>query len=203
MHATGCRCLDHWHTTDELTQRKIAALDLNLAQEHIERVEKLLPETFVSRIRTNSLASLQCGTTVNGQSSKPSRAMAQSSTKQRRLRLVKVLVQPVFVLDDGESIVELEHPATAIPASEWPTYSSERFPAEVQALGVGLPYAITTAILGGTTEWLALQFKAIGQEEWFYWYVAGAALISLVVYLAMPETRRTSLLNCWPGPAGS
>jgi MFS transporter, MHS family, alpha-ketoglutarate permease len=80
---------------------------------------------------------------------------------------------------------------------------SELFPAEVRALGVGLPYAITTAILGGTTEWLALQFKAIGQEEWFYWYVAGAALISLVVYLAMPETRRTSLLNCWPGPAGS
>ena len=39
MHATGCRCLDHWHTTDGLTQRKIAALDLNLAQEHIERVE--------------------------------------------------------------------------------------------------------------------------------------------------------------------
>jgi hypothetical protein len=58
MHATGCRCLDHWHTTDGLTQRKIAALDLNLAQEHIERVEKFLPETFVSRIRTNSLASL-------------------------------------------------------------------------------------------------------------------------------------------------
>jgi hypothetical protein len=27
--------------TDGLTQRKIAALDLNLAQEHIERVEKI------------------------------------------------------------------------------------------------------------------------------------------------------------------
>jgi hypothetical protein len=61
---------------DGLTQRKIAALDLNLAQEHIERVEKFLPETFVSRIRTNSLASLQCGTTVNGQSSKPNPLVA-------------------------------------------------------------------------------------------------------------------------------
>jgi hypothetical protein len=50
-----------------------------------------------------------------------------------RLRLVKVAVQPFFVLDDGETIVEVEHPATVIPASEWPTYSSERFPSEVRA----------------------------------------------------------------------
>jgi hypothetical protein len=76
MHATGCRCLDHWPTTDGLTQRKIAALDLNLSQENIERVENFLPETFFSRIRTNSLASLQCGTTVNGQSSKPNPLVA-------------------------------------------------------------------------------------------------------------------------------
>ena len=48
-----------------------------------------------------------------------------------KLRLIKVLVQPVFVLDDGETITEIEHPATAIPASEWPTYSSERFPREL------------------------------------------------------------------------
>jgi hypothetical protein len=39
MHATGCRCVDHWHTTDGSTQRNIAALDLYLAQEHIERAE--------------------------------------------------------------------------------------------------------------------------------------------------------------------
>jgi hypothetical protein len=49
-----------------------------------------------------------------------------------KLRLVKVAVQPFFVLDDGESITELDHPATVIPASEWPTYSSERFPREVE-----------------------------------------------------------------------
>jgi MFS transporter, MHS family, alpha-ketoglutarate permease len=36
---------------------------------------------------------------------------------------------------------------------------SELFPAEVRALGVGLPYAITTAVLGVTTEWLALESK--------------------------------------------
>jgi hypothetical protein len=48
-----------------------------------------------------------------------------------RLRLVKVIVQPVFVLDDGENVSEVDHGATVIPAAEWPTYSSERFPREV------------------------------------------------------------------------
>lgn len=67
---------------------------------------------------------------------------------------------------------------------------SELFPAHVRALAVGLSYAFTTAVLGGTTEWVALKFKAVGHEEWFYWYVSGAVLISLVVYLLMPETRR-------------
>lgn len=51
----------------------------------------------------------------------------------RKLRLVKVLVQPVFMLDDGETLTELEHAAVAIPPDEWPTYSSERFPAELAA----------------------------------------------------------------------
>lgn len=48
-----------------------------------------------------------------------------------RLRLVKVIVQPVFVLDDGENVTELEHGPVAIPAAEWASYSGERFPAEV------------------------------------------------------------------------
>ena len=49
-----------------------------------------------------------------------------------KLRLVKVLVQPVLVLDDGETIEEVDHPAIVIPADEWPTYSSERFPREIE-----------------------------------------------------------------------
>ena len=48
-----------------------------------------------------------------------------------KLRLVKIAVQPFFILDDGETITELEHPATVIPASEWPTYCTERFPREL------------------------------------------------------------------------
>jgi hypothetical protein len=50
----------------------------------------------------------------------------------KKLRLVKVAVQPFFVLDDGENIKEIEHGVTIIPASEWSAYSSERFPREVK-----------------------------------------------------------------------
>jgi hypothetical protein len=51
----------------------------------------------------------------------------------RKLRLVKVLVQPVFIIDDGKTLEELEHPSIAVPAAEWSTYSSERFPREARA----------------------------------------------------------------------
>jgi MFS transporter, MHS family, alpha-ketoglutarate permease len=66
---------------------------------------------------------------------------------------------------------------------------TELFPVRIRALAVGLPYALTTAILGGTTEFVALRFKASGHEQYFYWYVTVCAAISLVVYLRMPETR--------------
>jgi hypothetical protein len=56
---------------------------------------------------------------------------APQGTKPK-LRLVKVLVQPVLVLDDGKKIEEIDHPAVVIPADEWPTYSSERFPREIE-----------------------------------------------------------------------
>lgn len=48
-----------------------------------------------------------------------------------KLKLVKVLVQPVFVLDHGDTVEEIEHPVVAVPAAEWATYGSERFPREV------------------------------------------------------------------------
>lgn len=66
---------------------------------------------------------------------------------------------------------------------------TELFPARIRALAVGLPYALTTAILGGTTEFVALRFKASGHESYFYWYVTVWAAISLLVYIRMPETR--------------
>jgi MHS family alpha-ketoglutarate permease-like MFS transporter len=66
---------------------------------------------------------------------------------------------------------------------------AELFPTEIRALGVGLPYALTVAIFGGTAEFVALFAKERGVEEWYYWYVTGCALLSLLVYWRMGETR--------------
>jgi MHS family alpha-ketoglutarate permease-like MFS transporter len=72
---------------------------------------------------------------------------------------------------------------------------SELFPARVRALGVGLPFAIVSSVMGGTTEYLALRFKHAGHESWFFYYVSACAAISLVTYVLMPETRHRSVID--------
>jgi MHS family alpha-ketoglutarate permease-like MFS transporter len=72
---------------------------------------------------------------------------------------------------------------------------AEMFPAEVRALGVGFPYAITVAVFGGTAEYVALKFKNIGNEPYFYWYVTACIFLSLIVYISTADTRRTSLMD--------
>ena len=72
---------------------------------------------------------------------------------------------------------------------------AELFPAEVRALGVGLPYALTVAVFGGTAEHVALWFRQAGFESGFYWYVTACIGVSLLVYLRMPETQRTSRID--------
>jgi MFS transporter, MHS family, alpha-ketoglutarate permease len=72
---------------------------------------------------------------------------------------------------------------------------AELFPTEVRALGVGLPYAIAVSLFGGTAEYLALWFKSIGHERWYYWYVTLCIAGSLVVYATMPDTRDASRIE--------
>ena len=72
---------------------------------------------------------------------------------------------------------------------------AELFPVEIRALGVGLPYALTVAIFGGTAEYVALWFNDIGQESGFYWYVTACIACSLLVYIHMPDTRKHSLID--------
>ncbi|HEY4369061.1 MAG TPA: MFS transporter [Steroidobacteraceae bacterium] len=72
---------------------------------------------------------------------------------------------------------------------------AELFPTRVRATGVGLPYAITVSIFGGTSESIALWFKSIGHESWFYYYLTGCIATSLLVYLLMRDTRSTSAMN--------
>ncbi|MFD3806751.1 MFS transporter [Streptomyces sp. NPDC058611] len=70
---------------------------------------------------------------------------------------------------------------------------AELFPTRVRALGVALPYAIANALFGGTAEYVALWFKSSGRESMFFWYVSGCALVSLVTYVLMPDTRNVAL----------
>lgn len=67
---------------------------------------------------------------------------------------------------------------------------AELFPTGIRALGVGLPYAVTVAVFGGTAEYVALWFKARGTESGFYLYVSACIALSLLVYWRMPETSR-------------
>ena len=72
---------------------------------------------------------------------------------------------------------------------------AELFPVEIRALGVGLPYALTVAVFGGTAESVALWFKRAGLESGFYWYVTACIAVSLLVYVWMPDTRRHSRID--------
>ena len=72
---------------------------------------------------------------------------------------------------------------------------AELFPAEIRALGVGLPYALTVCIFGGSAEYLALLFKQNGVEHYFYYYITGCIAFSLIVYFFMRDTKEHSMLN--------
>lgn len=71
-------------------------------------------------------------------------------------------------------------------------YKAELFPTEIRALGVGLPYAIGVAMIGGTAEVVALRLKQMGHEPWFYWYVTFFMVIVLITSLVMKDTKRHS-----------
>lgn len=72
---------------------------------------------------------------------------------------------------------------------------AELFPAHIRALGVALPYALANTMFGGTAELVALWFKQAGMEQAFYIYVSVMIAISLVVYVRMKDTAKTSLIR--------
>jgi MFS transporter, MHS family, alpha-ketoglutarate permease len=72
---------------------------------------------------------------------------------------------------------------------------AELFPTKVRATGVGLPYAITVSIFGGTAESIALWFKSIGHETWFYYYLTSVIAASLLVYATMRDTKHHSAMG--------
>jgi len=72
---------------------------------------------------------------------------------------------------------------------------AELFPTSVRATGVGLPYAVTVSIFGGTAESIALWFQSIGHQRWFYYYLTAVIAASLLVYVTMRDTRSRSALG--------
>ncbi|MCE0972184.1 MFS transporter [Pseudomonas putida] len=69
------------------------------------------------------------------------------------------------------------------------------FPPTVRALGVGLPYAVGAAMFGGSAEYVALSFRSLGMEQYFYLYVAAIGAITLVSSLLMPDLSRHGYLD--------
>ena len=72
---------------------------------------------------------------------------------------------------------------------------AELFPTKIRAIGVGLPYAVTVSIFGGTADSVALWLKSLGHEDWFYYYLTCMIGISLVVYLFMRDTKADSAMH--------
>ncbi|WNW11625.1 MFS family transporter [Pseudomonas sp. DTU_2021_1001937_2_SI_NGA_ILE_001] len=64
---------------------------------------------------------------------------------------------------------------------------AEMFPPQVRALGVGLSYAIANALFGGSAEYVALNFKSMGAESNFYWYVTVMMVIAFLFSLRLPK----------------
>ncbi len=72
---------------------------------------------------------------------------------------------------------------------------AELFPTSVRALGVGLPYALTVSVFGGSVDAVALAFKQSGNESGFYWYATGCIFVSLLVYLKLNDTKAESRME--------
>lgn len=72
---------------------------------------------------------------------------------------------------------------------------AELFPTKVRATGVGLPFAITVSIFGGTAESIALWFKSIGHEPWFSYYLTAVISVSFIVSATMRDTKHHSAMG--------
>ena len=72
---------------------------------------------------------------------------------------------------------------------------AELFPTHIRAMGVGLPYAVAASLFGGPAESIALWFKSIGHERWFYYYLTVVIALSLLVYAGMRDTKKHSTIG--------
>ncbi|HUO20972.1 MAG TPA: MFS transporter [Caulobacteraceae bacterium] len=66
-------------------------------------------------------------------------------------------------------------------------FKAELFPNDIRAFAVGLSFALSVSVFGGTAELVALSFKSAGREGGFYWYVAASMAVALVAAMSMPR----------------
>ncbi|SDS99828.1 MFS transporter [Microlunatus soli] len=71
--------------------------------------------------------------------------------------------------------------------------NAEIIPGHVRAAGIGFPYSLTVALFGGTAPVIGTAMAKAGHAGLFGWWVAVLCVVSLVVYLIMPETHRRPL----------
>ena len=76
----------------------------------------------------------------------------------------------------------------ALYTSIGPAVMSEQFPTEVRAVGIGAPYNLVVAILGGTTPYVLTWSQSIGKQDYFYFMVIVGAILTLITFIKMPET---------------
>ncbi|MQS35846.1 MFS transporter [Streptomyces katsurahamanus] len=79
-----------------------------------------------------------------------------------------------LLLAYGSGVVYLMSATTVLPK-----LLSEIFPAQLRALGMGLPYALTSAVLGGIAPVSATYLADRGASGWFTAAVAGMVLLGL------------------------
>ncbi len=82
-----------------------------------------------------------------------------------------------------------------------PVAMAELFPTAVRTAGIGLPYALTVAVFGGTAPYLVTALGQAGRGSLFPWYLAALCLVSLVVYATAAETRTVDLTAAPDGAA--
>ena len=70
---------------------------------------------------------------------------------------------------------------------------AEMFPTAVRAMGVGIPYALTVAIFGGTVDGVAQFCKTeLKWEAGFFWYAIACTFISQLFYTFLPDTKNSN-----------
>jgi MHS family alpha-ketoglutarate permease-like MFS transporter len=74
-----------------------------------------------------------------------------------------------------------------------PPLLCELFPAAVRTSGIGLPYAVCSAVFGGTAPLIVTALQRAGADWAIAGYVMLICLVSVLVFIGMPETRGRAL----------